>query len=223
MAVNWAWPAAEMMYPELQRTVGSILTDDRPLPGARMERLREIAAWIKDRLRRELPVDLVFVCTHNSRRSQFAQVWAATAAHFHALPITCWSAGTEVTQVALPVVDALEHAGFRIDGAGGFEDFDGHPRQQEYIINWDDTVDPVVLYSKSLDEPSNPSGGFAAIMVCAEADANCPFVPGADQRFSLPYRDPKESDGTDNESRTYRTRSIEIAREMFHLMELAAA
>jgi arsenate reductase (thioredoxin) len=206
------------MYPELQRSIAAI--SERTIPADREERLQRIAKWITGRLGRDLPVDLVFICTHNSRRSQLAQVWAATAASFHGLPIKCWSAGTEVTEVAPPVIGALEHAGFRIDGAGGFEDLQGYPRQEEFIANWDDDVAPVVLYSKSIDEPDNPAGGFAAIMVCSHAEENCPFVPGADQRFSLPYRDPKESDGTAQEERTYRQRSEEIAREMFKLMEL---
>lgn len=210
------------MYPELQRTIGAIVTDRTDLLSDREERLRSIAEWIGMQLRADRTAHLVFICTHNSRRSQLAQVWAATAASFHGLPVRCWSAGTEVTEVAPPVIDALEHAGFRIDGAGGFEDLQGFPRQNEFIVNWGDAIESVVLYSKSIDDPDNPTGGFAAIMVCSDADENCPFVPGADQRFSLPYRDPKTADGSDQEERIYRRRSEEIAREMFRLFEFAA-
>ena len=207
------------MYPELQRTLGAIITDRTDLPADREARLRSIAKWIGMQLRSDRPAHLVFICMHNSRRSQLAQVWAAAAAGFNGLPVKCWTAGTEVTEVAPPVIDALAYTGFRIDGAGGFEDLQGFPRQNEFIVNWDDAIEPVVLYSKSIDDPGNPAGGFAAIMVCSDADANCPFVPGADQSFSLPYRDPKEADGSDQEERTYRQRSEEIAREMFKLME----
>jgi arsenate reductase (thioredoxin) len=209
-----------MIYPELQRTIGEITAGQQAIPAGREERLRPIAQWIKEHLNGDRPVDLVFICTHNSRRSQLAQAWAAAAAGSQGLHIKCWSAGTVVTEVAPPVIAALEHAGFRFDGAGGFEDPDGFPHQNEYIAHWDDDFDPVVLYSKSIDEPDNPAGGFAAIMVCSDAEQNCPFVPGADRRFSLPYSDPKESDDTAAEERTYRTRSEEIAREMFRLMDL---
>ena len=54
-------------------------------------------------------------------------------------------------------------------------------------------------------------------MTCSSADEACPIIPGADFRLTLTYRDPKESDGTPEESATYDERCAQIAREMFHL------
>nr|MDQ3101538.1 hypothetical protein [Bacteroidota bacterium] len=118
-----------MMYPEHQRTIAAIITDDRALPDRREALLRPISDWIKEQQRGDLPADLVFICTHNSRRSLLAQVWAATAASFQGLEVKCWSAGTAQTEVAPPVITALEKAGFQFDGAGGFDDLQGYPRQ----------------------------------------------------------------------------------------------
>ena len=49
---------------------------------------------------------------------------------------------------------------------------------------------------------------------CSHADENCPFIPGAEKRISLPYEDPKASDNTADEAKIYDERSIQIATEM---------
>lgn len=71
------------------------------------------------------------------------------------------------------------------------------------------------------DDPRNPQKDFAAVMTCAEADQNCPFIPGAELRVTLPYRDPKEADGTPDETRIYDERCRQIATEMVYLMRQA--
>lgn len=211
------------MYPELQHTLDGIAATGTSIPSDRAQRLGAIAAWIKEQRAKGSTAHLVFICTHNSRRSQFAQVWAKVAAHRTGLKeILTWSAGTEGTAVAPPVIDALQAQGFRIDGAGD-QNIHGDPVQTEYLVNFDDQEPPVHLFSKTIEAPENPSGEFAAIMVCSDADENCPFVPGAAGRFSLPFEDPKVSDGTADEAPTYQARSLAIAREMLYLMELAAA
>ncbi len=210
------------MHPELQRTLQGLANYGHSIPPDRAERLDAIAAWIRDQHAKGDVVHLVFICTHNSRRSQFAQVWAEVAAHKYDLDrVRSWSAGTEATAVAGPVIAALEAQGFRMDGAGDY-DAEGNAIQTEYLVNYDDEVSPVHLYSKTIEEPDNPAGDFAAIMVCSDADENCPFVPGAAIRFSLPYEDPKVSEGTADEAKTYQARSHAIAREMLYMMELAA-
>ena len=50
-------------------------------------------------------------------------------------------------------------------------------------------------FSKLFSDPANPEHGFAALMVCGEADAACPVVKGAAARISMPYLDPKIYDG----------------------------
>ena len=51
-------------------------------------------------------------------------------------------------------------------------------------------------------------------MTCSHADAACPLVLGASVRVSVPYDDPKASDGTPEETATYDARSKQIATEM---------
>jgi arsenate reductase (thioredoxin) len=79
----------------------------------------------------------------------------------------------------------------------------------------------MICFSKKFGDPFNPQYDFAAIMTCSDADENCPFVPGATKRFSITYIDPKESDGTPQESETYDERCRQIAREMLFMLKLA--
>jgi arsenate reductase len=58
-------------------------------------------------------------------------------------------------------------------------------------------------FSKALGDPALPSEGFAALMVCDEADAGCPFVTGASSRISMPFVDPKSADDSPDEAERY--------------------
>ena len=79
------------------------------------------------------------------------------------------------------------------------------------------------LFSKTYDSPPNPKDGFAAIMVCTEADAECPFVPGAEARFAIPFDDPKAFDSTARETAEYDETVRQIGLEMFYAMRHAAS
>lgn len=153
----------------------------------------------------------VFICTHNSRRSQFAQVWARVAAlHYGVSGLYSFSGGTEVTAVAKPVIACLRTQGFEITAE------DSAAANTEYTVELTDR-ERVQLYSKRFDDPSQPDNGFVAVMTCTDADEGCPFVPGATRRWSLPFADPKSSDDTAHEAEAYRTASDTIARELFYL------
>ncbi len=73
-------------------------------------------------------------------------------------------------------------------------------------------------FSKHYDDPANPQSGFAALMVCGEADAACPFVKGAALRVSMPYLDPKIYDGGAYESAKYAERRDDMGRLMLSVM-----
>jgi len=77
----------------------------------------------------------------------------------------------------------------------------------------------VECFSKVYDHDTNPSSDFIAVMVCSDADENCPFVPGARHRISLPYDDPKTSDHTPEAADTYDERLDQIARELFRVFD----
>lgn len=195
-----------MFRPPLLKTIDDLLVGIENIAPERVEKLAALGAYIERRRAEGGLIQLEFVCTHNSRRSQLAQVWAKTAAdYFGVSQVVCFSAGTEVTALNPRAAASLERAGFLVKNPGG-----NNPR---YEISTHEEEEPVVCFSKLIDDPENPSTDFAAVMTCAEADAACPVVLGA-ERISLPYLDPKVADDTPREAAVYDERSAQIATEM---------
>lgn len=171
--------------------------------------LKEISVYIKENL--GIGINLIFICTHNSRRSHLAQIWSQTAALYYDIEgIKCFSGGTEATAFYPSAVDALRKSGFTINHKGS----ENNP---VYNVQYDDSVEPLKCFSKVYNDDFNPKENFAAIMTCSEAEKNCPYIPGADKRFAVTYKDPKEFDGTDEEEIKYDERCGEISREMLYI------
>lgn len=182
------------------------------IPQERKEELNKIAQFVQTKKEAGEPANLIFICTHNSRRSHLSQIWSATAAAHYGIEegINTYSGGTEATAFNPRAVAAIERAGFKVQNPGG-----DNPR---YQVNYADNGQAMECFSKKFDDPANASENFAAIMTCSDADKNCPFIPGASIRVPIPYVDPKESDGTEQEAATYDERCKQIATEMFYLM-----
>ncbi|NBC05238.1 MAG: protein-tyrosine-phosphatase [Bacteroidetes bacterium] len=202
------------MHPKLKIYISDLESDFKSIPSFRKGELKEVAKYTFTKINKDKIAKLNFICTHNSRRSHLAQIWTAVAAsHYGLNDIETYSGGTEATAFNPRAVTALERAGFQIENPGG-----ENPR---YKVRFDEDSDPMICCSKTFDDPTNPDSGFAAIMTCSDADENCPFVPGAEFRKPITYRDPKESDGTDKETEIYDERCQQIATEMFFMMSLA--
>jgi arsenate reductase len=198
-------------YPELQEYIASMKPEMERIPESRKRTLEHMAVYIRERLETGDPVNLTFICTHNSRRSHMAQLWAATAAAYYGVDgVNTYSGGTEATAFNPRAVAALRRAGFHIEDPGG-----DNPR---YQVTYAPDGPEMICFSKEYDHPHNPQKQFAAIMTCAEADENCPFIPGAGFRLSIPYDDPKEADGTPDEQVRYDERCRQIGREMFYAL-----
>lgn len=199
------------MYTKLKTYISDLKSDFDSIPSTRKEELEEVADYVRAILEKGETAKLNFICTHNSRRSHLAQIWTAVAAHhLNIQNIETFSGGTEATAFNPRAVAALERAGFKIENPGG--------ENPKYQVRFDDQLEPMICFSKTFDDPANPDKEFAAIMTCSDADENCPFVPGAEFRKAITYRDPKESDGTDQETEIYDERCRQIATEMFYMM-----
>ncbi|MEL6538765.1 MAG: protein-tyrosine-phosphatase [Bacteroidota bacterium] len=182
------------------------------IPESRIPILDQVVSFVRDQQAANLPVNLVFICTHNSRRSHFGQVWAATMASFFGIEnVHTYSGGTETTAFNPRAVAALQRIGFQIHNPGG--------ENPHYQVRFSDATEPLEAFSKVYDDPSIPTDIKAAVMTCSEADANCPFVPGARKRISLTYQDPKEADDTPEEQARYDERCLQIATEMAYVMQ----
>ncbi|EMJ93302.1 phosphotyrosine protein phosphatase [Leptospira alstonii] len=152
---------------------------------------------------------LIFVCTHNSRRSQIAQMLALAAADYLELTgIEAYSGGTEATEFYNRSVQALIDIGFRIDKKTN------NAQNPKYSVAFKSRQQPIIAFSKLYSDPINPKEKFIAVMVCSSADEACPFVPGAETRISLPYEDPKTYDSTEGASEKYIETCKTIAREI---------
>jgi len=199
------------MYKKLEATINELKQGFDEIPSGRKKLLREVADFISQELEENGTVKLNFICTHNSRRSHLAQIWTQTAAAYNNIDgVETFSGGTEATAFNPRAVAAIERAGFEVENPGG--------ENPEYRIQFDEDAEPMVCFSKTFDDPANPSKDFAAIMTCSDADANCPFVPGATFRKPVTYNDPKEADGTVKEQEIYDERCMQIGTEMFYMM-----
>ena len=171
--------------------------------------LNPLIVYIQEKLDNHKPVRLNFICTHNSRRSHLAQIWAQTMAfHFGIKNVYCYSGGTETTAMFPKVAETLVNQGFQIQQLS--ED-----KNPVYKVKYDSNELPISCFSKTFDIAFNPNSEFAAIMTCSSADEGCPFIAGAENRFAICYDDPKAFDGTALMNEKYIERSIEIASEMY--------
>ena len=173
--------------------------------------LQEFIDYLQYKVALGARVNLNFICTHNSRRSHLAQIWAQTmACYFNIDSLFCFSGGTEATALYPSVKETLEGQGFEfeITSAG---------TNPHYQILFSDTEPAIVAFSKKYDALFNPSSNFAAIMTCSHADENCPMIVGAEKRILMSYEDPKKYDNSSREAAMYAACSLQIACEMYHV------
>jgi arsenate reductase len=172
--------------------------------------IENLAKWIYYQHSDESLAKLNFICTHNSRRSQFAQsmchvvqVWMGV--HY----AESFSGGTEVTACNHRTIEALKRIGLNVSSNGG--------NNPVYTVTDSQLNLNISLWSKVYDDEKNPQKHFAAVMTCDHADENCPFIPGAEIRIPLTYVDPKYADDTDEEASAYDHTCKIIATDMIRL------
>ncbi|MFN6086074.1 MAG: protein-tyrosine-phosphatase [Fluviicola sp.] len=183
------------------------------IPEERKALLSKLAIYIQGQKDKKQTIRLVYVCTHNSRRSHFGQIWANVAANYFGInDVETFSAGTESTAFNPNAIAALKVQGFIISK----EDETSNPR---YTVNFG-TTEHAICFSKTIDDDSIPTSEFAAIMTCSDAEENCPFIPGVDLRIGTTYNDPKAFDGTPLQDEKYQERSLEIAKECLYTFSL---
>ena len=171
----------------------------------RQDHLLAVSQALKEWYLEHGSLRLIFVCTHNSRRSQMAEVLAVLAASQYNIEIETFSAGTETTQAHENTIVALEHFGLT---------FHAEKEYDQVVYSTQLHQQGKKLYSKTLEDEQLPKKDFFAIMTCDHAAENCPFVPGASERFLLTYDDPKKSDGTSQSGEVYLQTAITIFSEL---------
>lgn len=197
------------LYPPLKEYIEGLNYEQ--IPSDRRATLQPLVDFIQSKIKNESQAVLNFICTHNSRRSQFAQVWAQIASYYYNVPsLKSYSGGTEATEFNQHAVQALKRAGLHISKKG-------NGVNPIYFIGYSPDEEMISAYSKMYNDPINAQRGFAAIMVCAQAEQNCPYIPKAEARIPITYEDPKIYDDTDLEAEKYDESCREIAAEMFYV------
>ena len=195
----------EALYPLIK----SLISEQDLISAARKLELEHLASIIAS----EEKADIIFICTHNSRRSQLAEAWFQIAAQFFGKNgISSYSGGTEETAFNYRMVAALRRVGTPL----------------LWIKNSDNPVyfipgrehEAHIYFSKKYDHVYNPQKAFIAVLVCSSADEKCPTVFGCKHRIFLPYTDPKEADDQKNEHQVYDAKVREIGREMLYIFSL---
>jgi arsenate reductase len=199
----------DSFFPILKQTIenlpiAQIPTDRRPV-------IESLIAHILEKIKTGEEVRLNFICTHNSRRSQFSQIWAQTAADYFGIEAFCYSGGVEVTAFNERAVAAIRRDGFKVVQKG--------EENPVYFIFHGEDSEPIVTFSKVYDDAINAQKDFAAVMTCDHADEHCPFFPGAEVRIPLRFEDPKAFDGTELEEKMYSERSHQIGAELFFVFQ----
>jgi arsenate reductase len=202
------------LFPRLAETVQEAQASFGSIPDTRRSKLEEVWHFVDQNRKAGEIAGPTFICTHNSRRSHMAQIWAHTAAAVYGVSgVETFSGGTGATAFNRRAVAALRRAGFEIDATS-----EGDNPLYQVRIGFG--VPPMEAFSKAYDAPPNPTQGYCAVMTCSDADANCPIVHGASARVAIPYDDPKNHDGSKLESEIYDERCRQIGVEMLYAFSL---
>ncbi len=175
--------------------------------------------WIVKNHKPGQPLQITVICTGNSRRSVLGATMGNIAAAYYGMPeIRFHSGGTAPTAFNARTIAALKSIGVEIEPTGQ-EAPRGEPKTANptFVVRWGTGME-ATEFSKTYFDASNPQTGFAALMVCGEADAACPLVKGAAARISMPYLDPKIFDDSTYETLKYAERRDDIGRLMLSVM-----
>jgi arsenate reductase (thioredoxin) len=198
------------MFSVIQQLCEELILDFNSIPDDRKELLVKISSYIQEKKDKNENINLVYVCTHNSRRSHFGQIWSAVAANYFGInAVNTFSGGTEATAFHPNAINALKLVGFEIEQLS-------EAINPYFAVKFGQTEE-LRCFSKTVEDRSNPTTNFAAIMTCSDADENCPFIPGVDLRVGTTYEDPKAFDGTALQDINYQERSKQIATECLYV------
>jgi arsenate reductase (thioredoxin) len=139
------------------------------------------------------PLNVLFLCTHNSARSILAE---ALLNHLGAGRFKAFSAGSSPRENQKPnplALETLAHAGISTDG----------------------------LHSKSWDEFGKPDAPHMdlVITVCDNAAGEvCPYWPGQPATAHWGYADPSEGPGSDDQKREAFRQTLHAIRRRLELL-----
>ena len=199
------------MFKSIKTYCDNLITEFDKIPIERKEVLEKITQYIAKKNLLDKSVNLVYICTHNSRRSHFGQIWAKVASEYYKIKnVHTFSGGTEATAFNSNAIDALKRVGFVITS-------ETSKKNPVYLVSFDEVENPIECFSKVYDDSKNPQKEFVAIMTCSDAEENCPFILGVELRIGTTYDDPKAFDNTPMQNAKYDERCKQIALETLYV------
>jgi len=182
---------------------------------AHRDQAEKLVAWIVKNYEAGKPQGIIIICTGNTRRSMLGATMGNIASAYYGLPnVRFFSGGTDPVAFNPRTIATLKQIGVEIEETGK-EAPSGTAGEANpiYRVQWGKGLETKEFSKKYTDAP-NPQQGFAAILVCSEADTSCPKVTGASVRIPVPYLDPKAFDGAPFEAEKYAERRDDIGRFM---------
>lgn len=199
------------MLQPIKQYCDKLIAELDAIPKERQELLEKISNYVSSKKESQQAIQLVYICTHNSRRSHFGQIWAQVAANYYNVKnVTSFSGGTEATAFNSNAINAVKRVGFSVTSLD-------ETTNKRYHVVYDETENPITCFSKVYDDAQNPQTNFVAIMTCSDAEENCPFIPGVELRIGTTYDDPKAFDNTPLQDAKYDERCKQIALETLYV------
>ena len=214
------------LLPEVAAHFEALSTSFDRIDAAHLAAGEKLAEWIVANYQPQKPLPILFVCKGNSRRSIIGATMGNVAADYWGLPeARCYSGGTAPSAFNPRTIATLKAIGIEIEPTGQEAERGAEgSRNPMYFVRWGQSEGngsrtmETVEFSKHYGDAANPQSGFAAIMVCTQADAECPYVKGASRRISMPYLDPKCYDDSAYETAKYAERRDDLGRLMLAVM-----
>ncbi len=201
------------MNESLKNGIKDLMTQTDRISDQRKELLESIGTDLAKYRNLNPDSKIIFICTHNSRRSQLSEIWLNTALYYYGInDMEVYSGGTEATAFNHRMVEAVKRFGFDLETIE-------EGNNPKYQLNMAGNSLGNVMFSKKYQNEANPQENFIAVMVCSDADRGCPIVFGADERYALPYNDPKAYDDTRQEAEAYDNTVMEIGREILYMAQ----
>lgn len=207
------------LNPELREYADYLTTTFDMIEPDHFASMDQLSEWIAKNWQPNSKLHVISTCTGNSRRSILGATMGNLAATYYGLDnVRFYSGGTIPSAFNKRTIATLKEIGFRVEPTGE-EAQRGDPNlpNDKFTVVWGEGMQ-ATEFSKTYDDPSNPKSGFAAILVCGEADTDCPVVPGASLRISMIFLDPKSFDDGLYEGRKYAERRDDIGRTFLAVM-----
>jgi len=188
-------PNAPKLYPELEAYFRGLNT--KKIDGAKASSLNTIRENINYSDMDFTAWNCVFLCTENTFRSQASQVLLETLCYAKRHRNTrVHSAGVISGEINLKLIAYLIKIGYRISTKEG-------SAKNIYEVRYSDNSQPIILYSKNIEDKSLPKNDITSIVVCNRAiEMTCKNLQPIGVSVELPFENVSTEDSEEKVAST---------------------